>query len=309
MEDEIDKGNQEQDKENISKSESSVSESIAKVNDKIEDSASKQESTQPPKDNKTDKRVSLYKRLKAGWHDNHQSISVVSNIIMALGAIAAVFISYKSLDTSNESLRLTRESIAGSGAKDSAIIAIAKSTSEATRLNAEATRENVDINKTYTQLFKNATEIGNRSYIVADLDGIKLEEFGAGKKIKISALLKNVGKTPAQNIKALVTWCIHTSEEAANVDKAFWYEVNEKIKYVTANATLGNGDHTTCFNREAMLPLTSRQDSLFTSNYLKLYIAVTVTYADIFGHSHYTHVFCEKRRFEKRYCEKYNDAN
>lgn len=136
-----------------------------------QNSADRQTQTQPPIIGGGDDKKSLAKE--------YPLITAISNVIMALGAIIAVFISAQSLNISNESLRLTRESIQGGNKRDSILIATTQKSANAADSSFRETQ--------------NQFAIGNEPYLqyiicFADLSSKK-------KLISIPAIV-NYGKYP-----------------------------------------------------------------------------------------------------------------
>jgi hypothetical protein len=266
------------------------------------DSEKETTTAEKPKKNDADKAKPTDGNEKRCW-DNH-TITAWANVIMAAGTIFAVVISALSLCVSNESLRLTRESIAGSGAKDSAIIEISKSTSEATRVNAEATKENVSVNNRYIEAYRNLTEIQNRAVISILVGGFDMLVDTITNKVIFTGEFENVGVTPAYNVR--IGSFAYISEKFESPSES---DIENRLSETTC--VVAAKQRNNFFKIE--LPIPDDDFNIIRRGLLKVGIIGCITYDDAFGKSHFTHSYTifspETNRLIGNAPYDYNDAN
>ncbi len=156
-------------------------------NEQVEEQI-QQTSSDQPNTNQSDKKKAIWIWFK----EPHPWISTIANIIMAIGAIAAVFISKWSLDASNKAVTLTQESIADGDYKDSQLIA-------ATQKSANAAVKSTEIASGLLNEFKSEFQRDNEPYLQIKIVQAIISE---GQPIIIRFHIPNLGKSPAKLISS-----------------------------------------------------------------------------------------------------------
>ncbi len=192
MPDDITQGDDTQQPEKVKPIEMPVDTRVNNAVNNEADNSEQENRPNQPSDKKTENWVNR----------NHPIISTFANVIMAIGTICAVIIAARSLSLTNKSLELTQQSVADGGRKDSAFLAAANRT-------ADATNAAVATSQGYTKTFQKATEIENRAFVQIDNFTVNVNPDSS---IWIRADWHNGGKTPAYNFRAASNWYIGNIE-------------------------------------------------------------------------------------------------
>ena len=139
------------------------------------------------------------------------------------------------------------------------------------------------------------------------ISSIKINEYRIDTNFKVSATIKNIGKTAAFNSKGIIKFAYATYEK--DLEFVFKGYMDSGVSKTSATV-IGAGRSIDVDDSDNKF-LTRSRDIGFKSNKLGLYFIMKVTYDDIYKHNHFIHTFVKYDIINHGYsvCKTYNDAN
>lgn len=249
----------------------------------------------------------IYQRTKKWFERHKETIQGITNIVTVLGTVFAVYISAKSLSSSNEALQLTRKSLIDSERKDS--LSDIKADQQAlliqqqleyydstTEKNLRIQRGLLQASQENTRNFMSYTEMANRGYLGISNHCIAYLKDG---KFYGNIYFKNYGKTPIYEVKIMsYILTAESCEIAGHILQDRNNMIASKIK--NSYGMIGSDQEFTWAN----------YSTISVDKDLILFLAFEFSYKDIYKKAHTFHYllrYREKDNLEP--CRYYNTSD
>lgn len=162
---------------------------------------------------------------------------------------------------------------------------------------AEATQTQAKVSTNSAKFYKESFQLQNRAYLVVNTLDIS---YISDDSIKIDLGLKNVGKTPANNVRAKIVVCVSENENMVDTN---W--INQK--YFGETPSVIGTEQTSQYSKATNIIKYFKND--FINHKISFFVMFKVQYFDVFGIEHRTRLFAINKYGEKDFgtCNKYND--
>lgn len=276
------------------------------------------------------KKNSSYQSIKTieqekTWEKHGTTADWVSNgvnIIIASLTLGLFYLTYKAIQKASEANKISKSNLEYTQKKDSiesisnnkkdsinksqvdSSLAITKRSSDASIVSLElykklanATQMQANASVNSAKFYKESFQLQNRAYLVVNTLNIS---YISSDSIKIDLELKNVGKTPAKNVRAKMMVAFSENENTVDTN---WITQ----KYFGENPSVIGTEQTSSYSKTTNIIKYVKSD--FINHKIDFFVMFKVQYFDVFGIEHRTRLFTINQYGEKDFgiCNKYND--